>query len=177
MSGNTGAREKTFKVVQCSLCGGEMRVEITYIPVGQEPDFDKEMIYSGAINWFCIGYGSDFDGEQWLLAVCDNCLHKATPLKKYNYMFPTANEDDEQDAAAWEDAIDKVFQSVSNWQTCGFTHPLTCATEGCREPLAVKRDAHRRPYLVCEKCGYEQRHIPSCCTRFNPAGLDIVSVE
>ena len=52
---------------------------------GEPPEV--AMIYSGAVNWFAVGYGSRFDGERWLLAFCDECLEKMNPIKKDDYLL------------------------------------------------------------------------------------------
>jgi len=64
--------------VKCSFCENTMEVD-------DEP-LDQAMVYSGGINWFTMGYGSKFDTESWLLAMCDDCLEKADPVKIIEYM-------------------------------------------------------------------------------------------
>jgi len=64
--------------VQCSFCSTEMKV------TGLE--MHKEIVYNGGVNWFTLGYGSRFDGEQWLIAICDECLEKCKPIKTKEYL-------------------------------------------------------------------------------------------
>lgn len=161
-------QEKKFTPVNCSFCQKEMRVDqgrYKRIPL------EEAMVYSGCINWNTIGYGSDRDGERWLLAICDDCLHKAKPLKKYDYMSPDFNYHDEEDQKTWEDVINRAYEAVVAWQNCSLVHPLTCATEGCREVLSVQRGKFGKPYLLCEKCGYIQKSIPGICLKFDPKDL------
>lgn len=66
---------KDIKEIKCSFCQGKMELD----PSDCEPE--KAIVYSGAVNWFSIGYGSKFDLEKWLLAICDECLEKVEPLK------------------------------------------------------------------------------------------------
>lgn len=69
-----------MKAINCSLCGAEMKADPDDCPV------EKAMIYNGAANYFTIGYGSKFDEEVWLLALCDECLSKLKPLEIEEYM-------------------------------------------------------------------------------------------
>ena len=65
-------------IVNCSFCGNKI--------VADYEKLEKAMTDNGAINWFTIGYGSKFDGEQWLIALCDECLEKCVPLEKKDYL-------------------------------------------------------------------------------------------
>ena len=53
---------------------------------------NNEMINNGIIQIIDAGYGSKHDGDQIILAICDNCikqnLEDATLLYYYNYMIP-----------------------------------------------------------------------------------------
>ena len=67
--------------VKCSFCLKEIEVK------GIDENITKDIVLKGAINNFTIGYGSQYDGEMWILAICDECLTKAVPLKKIDYLF------------------------------------------------------------------------------------------
>ena len=73
------------KKYKCSFCK-KNEVEYKY--------FDKEkitpekgIIFNGAINWFTAGYGSKFDGKQFLLAICDECLKECIPISIKDCFF------------------------------------------------------------------------------------------
>lgn len=67
--------------VKCSFCLKEIKIH------GIDSDITEDIISKGAVNNFTIGYGSQYDGEMWLLAICDECLTKAVPLKITDYLF------------------------------------------------------------------------------------------
>jgi hypothetical protein len=70
--------------VKCSFCGADMEID-TETSGPREIKPEEAMVYCGGINWFTLGYGSKFDLEQWLLAICDGCLENCKPLKKKDY--------------------------------------------------------------------------------------------
>ena len=66
--------------------------------VGKRPDgslvnVNNEMIDNGIIHIIDAGYGSKHDGDQFVIAICDDCikenLQDATLLYYGNYMFAT----------------------------------------------------------------------------------------
>ncbi len=66
--------------------------------VGRRPDgslvnVNNEMIDNGIIHIIDAGYGSKHDGDQFVIAICDDCikenLQDATLLYYGNYMFAT----------------------------------------------------------------------------------------
>jgi hypothetical protein len=62
-------------------------------------NINNEMIDNGIIHIIDAGYGSKHDGDQIILAICDDCikenLEDATLLYYDNYMFP--DESSEED--------------------------------------------------------------------------------
>ena len=61
-------------------------------PDGSLVNVNNEMIDNGIIHIIDAGYGSKHDGDQIILAICDDCikenLEDATLLYYDNYMFP-----------------------------------------------------------------------------------------
>ena len=61
-------------------------------PDGSLANVNNEMIDNGIIHIIDAGYGSKHDGDQIILAICDDCikenLEDATLLYYDNYMFP-----------------------------------------------------------------------------------------
>lgn len=74
-----------MKIINCSLCQSEIQVDKHC----EDDPVNKAILYSGAANYFTIGYGSKFDGETWLIALCDECLSKLKPLEIEEYMYNT----------------------------------------------------------------------------------------
>ncbi len=79
-------------IVHCSLCGKEIHTDsMEPRDLGNPKQvFDSiqcSMTDTGSLSWFDHGYGSDFDGESWLVAFCDECLAKMTPVVKTGYLF------------------------------------------------------------------------------------------
>lgn len=71
----------------CSLCGAAMpRTLKGRLPL-------EEDVVEGTVNWFEHGYSSDFDGETWLLCLCNACLQKMHPLKIWDYFDQKEVED------------------------------------------------------------------------------------
>jgi len=66
---------------------------------GSLANVNNEMIDNGIIHIIDAGYGSKHDGDQIILAICDDCikenLEDATLLYYDNYMFP--DESSEED--------------------------------------------------------------------------------
>ena len=60
-------------------------------PDGSLVNVNNEMIYNGIIHIIDAGYGSTHDGDQFILAICDDCikenLQDATLLYYGNYMY------------------------------------------------------------------------------------------
>jgi len=67
---------------------------------GSFDNVNSEMINNGIIHIIDGGYGSKNDGDQIILAICDDCikenLEDATLLYYDNYMFPDVEEDIEK---------------------------------------------------------------------------------
>lgn len=76
----------TTRKIKCSFCPNELEYD-------KDLDLSTAVTYGGAINWFTCGYGSDFDGEQLLIAICDVCLEKADILDRKEYLFITRKDD------------------------------------------------------------------------------------
>ena len=59
---------------------------------GSLVNVNNEMINNGIIHIIDAGYGSTHDGDQIILAICDDCikenLENATLLYWGNYMYP-----------------------------------------------------------------------------------------
>jgi len=69
-------------------------------PDGSLVNINNEMIDNGIIHIIDAGYGSKHDGDQFILAICDDCiktnLEEATILYYGNYMYkyePFVEED------------------------------------------------------------------------------------
>jgi hypothetical protein len=64
---------------------------------GSLVNVNNEMIDNGIIHIIDAGYGSTHDGDQFVIAICDDCikenLQDATLLYYYNYMY--GNNEDE----------------------------------------------------------------------------------
>ena len=62
---------------------------------GSLVNVNNEMINNGIIHIIDAGYGSTHDGDQIILAICDDCikenLENATLLYWGNYMYPNEN--------------------------------------------------------------------------------------
>jgi hypothetical protein len=60
-------------------------------PDGSLVNVNNEMIDNGIIHIIDAGYGSTHDGDQFVIAICDNCikenLQDATLLYYGNYMY------------------------------------------------------------------------------------------
>ena len=67
---------------------------------GSLSNVNNEMIDNGIIQIIDAGYGSKHDGDQIILAICDDCikqnLEDATLLYYGNYIFPDVEEDIEK---------------------------------------------------------------------------------
>ena len=83
--------KEELKKVKCSFCPDE--VEVDDHLCDKEQDLSVSIVYAGTINWFPCGYASDFDGETFLLAICDECLKKADILGKKKYLFTKRKDD------------------------------------------------------------------------------------
>ena len=64
-------------------------------PDGSLVNVNNEMIDNGIIHVIDAGYGSIHDGDQFVIAICDDCikenLENATLLYWGNYMYPNEN--------------------------------------------------------------------------------------
>ena len=62
---------------------------------GSLVNVNNEMINNGIIHIIDAGYGSTHDGDQIIIAICDDCikenLEDATLLYYGNYMYPNEN--------------------------------------------------------------------------------------
>ena len=60
-------------------------------PDGSLVNVNNEMIDNGIIHIIDAGYGSRFDGDQFIIAICDDCIKEniqdATLLYYGNYMY------------------------------------------------------------------------------------------
>jgi hypothetical protein len=60
-------------------------------PDGSLVNVNNEMIDNGIIHIIDAGYGSNYDGDQFVIAICDDCikenLEDATLLYYGNYMY------------------------------------------------------------------------------------------
>jgi len=60
-------------------------------PDGSLVNVNNEMIDNGIIHIIDAGYGSRFDGDQFIIAICDDCIKEntqdATLLYWGNYMY------------------------------------------------------------------------------------------
>lgn len=69
-------------------------------PDGSLVNINNEMIDNGIIHIIDAGYGSKHDGDQIILAICDDCikenLEDATILYYDSYIFPDVEEDIEK---------------------------------------------------------------------------------
>lgn len=81
-----------MKRIKCSFCSTELELDKYHLH-DKDLDLSKAITYGGAINWFTCGYGSKFDGEQLLLAICDVCLKKADILDRKEYLFNRRKDD------------------------------------------------------------------------------------
>lgn len=162
-------KEKTFKVVPCSICGKELKVETTYVRPGEEPALDKEFVYSGAINWWTIGYGSDFDCEKWLIAICDICHRNIKALAVVNYVQEGSQLNREKHEKEEKNVL---YQAVNLWQSCGKVHPLTCSNSPCRGSLVPQLENNGQVILRCPACGWIQSWIPEVVRNFKLENLN-----
>jgi hypothetical protein len=59
---------------------------------GRTLNINNEMVYNGIIHVIDAGYGSSYDGDQFIIAICDDCIKEnredGTLLYYDNYMFP-----------------------------------------------------------------------------------------
>jgi hypothetical protein len=55
----------------------------------------------------------------------------------------------------------EIIAKVSEWQSAGFVHELTCAIDS-RHASLVAEEIGERVVLVCPTCGHIQDHIPAC---------------
>jgi hypothetical protein len=88
---------ETFSYTKESMRGVEEKVEEEDIlwkdskrPDGSLVNVNNEMIDNGIIHIIDAGYGSTHDGDQFIIAICDDCikenLQDATLLYWGNYM-------------------------------------------------------------------------------------------
>jgi len=60
-------------------------------PDGSLVNVNNEMIDNGIIHIIDAGYGSNYDGDQFVIAICDDCIKEnkqdATLLYYGNYMY------------------------------------------------------------------------------------------
>lgn len=89
---------ETFSYTKESMRGVEEKVEEEDIlwkdskrPDGSLVNVNNEMIDNGIIHIIDAGYGSTHDGDQFIIAICDDCikenLQDATLLYWGNYMY------------------------------------------------------------------------------------------
>jgi hypothetical protein len=89
---------ETFSYTKESMRGVEEKVEEEDIlwkdskrPDGSLVNVNNEMIDNGIIHIIDAGYGSTHDGDQFVIAICDDCikenLQDATILYWGNYMY------------------------------------------------------------------------------------------
>lgn len=66
----------------------------------QTINIDNQVIYGGLIKIVSAGYGSTHDGDQFIVAICDECLDKnlkdGTILYYGNYIFANGNDIEEE---------------------------------------------------------------------------------
>lgn len=67
--------------MNCIICDSEIK------PIEDSND-EKGMWLDGIVDKISANYGSKFDGDMFLIAVCDNCLESKKEKIKYlgNYM-------------------------------------------------------------------------------------------
>ena len=73
----------------CSLCGKEV---VRIDPTRKDIPLEEDML-DGAAGWLSHGYGSNFDGESWLMCFCNECLMKMKPIKLFDYLDGIEVED------------------------------------------------------------------------------------
>ena len=89
---------ETFSYTKESMRGLEEKVEEEDIlwkdskrPDGSLVNVNNEMIDNGIIHIIDAGYGSTHDGDQFIIAICDDCikenLQDTTILYYGNYMY------------------------------------------------------------------------------------------
>jgi hypothetical protein len=89
---------ETFSYTKESMRGVKEKVEEEDIlwkdskrPDGSLVNVNNEMIDNGIIHIIDAGYGSTHDGDQFVIAICDDCikenLQDATLLYYGNYMY------------------------------------------------------------------------------------------
>jgi hypothetical protein len=89
---------ETFSYTKESMRGLEEKVEEEDIlwkdskrPDGSLVNVNNEMIDNGIIHIIDAGYGSTHDGDQFVIAICDDCIKEnlgdATLLYYGNYMY------------------------------------------------------------------------------------------
>lgn len=73
------------------------RKDITSYPV---LDIDDEMIHGGIIQTISAGYGSIHDGDNFIIAICDDCINRnkqdGTILFHGNNMYPVEEFTDKE---------------------------------------------------------------------------------
>lgn len=67
---------------KCSLCGELLKIDANTIENGISDAF----IINGNVIRFVASYGSKFDGNEYVLIICDACLeHDIEPIKETQY--------------------------------------------------------------------------------------------
>jgi len=84
-------------------CRKESKIEedILYLKKEKTLNINNEMIYNGIIQIIDAGYGSKHDGDQFIIAICDDCINEnkedGTLLYYDNYMFPGEYYEEEKE--------------------------------------------------------------------------------
>jgi len=99
---------ETFSYTKESMRGVKEKVEEEDIlwkdskrPDGSLVNVNNEMIYNGIIHIIDAGYGSTHDGDQFVIAICDDCikenLEDSTLLYYGNYMHGEGSIEEERE--------------------------------------------------------------------------------
>lgn len=68
---------------------------------GSTLNINNEMVDNGIIHIIDAGYGSKHDGDQFIIAICDDCINEnkedGTLLYYDNYMFPGEYYEEEKE--------------------------------------------------------------------------------
>jgi len=65
------------RVRKCIICGKEL-TEI--LPSETPQPLNNSMWNDGIVDIISIGYGSKFDGDQYIIAICDDCIESKLEL-------------------------------------------------------------------------------------------------
>lgn len=76
--------ENTSRILNCIICDKEIK-EI-YPSSQNKENWYNGMFSGGAVDQIVVNYGSIFDGDKFVICICDECLTKKLKENKIKFL-------------------------------------------------------------------------------------------